>query len=72
MISGIKRQPVRGPHRRVVARLEDTEVLECGHKRAVRPSKTPRARRTRELRRKCETCFAIARRQALEAEARAV
>jgi len=64
VISGIKRQPARGPHRRVVARLENDDVLECGHRaRRYYPDKE---------RRKCPTCFQTQRRRELEAEARAV
>lgn len=73
MISGIKRQPRRGPMRRVSARLENDVLLECGHRaRAERPSRTPRSRRARHERRKCGTCFELQRRRDLEAEARAV
>jgi len=77
MISGIKRQPTRGPHRRVVAHRETTdavlEVLECGHVRwAGRASQAPRARRARPPRRKCVACFRDARRRNLESEARAI
>lgn len=64
MISGIKRQPVRGPHRRVVSRLEREDVLECGH--------TARRYYPDKERRKCSTCFHVRRRLELESEARAI
>lgn len=66
MISGIKRQPTRGPIRTVVSRGERHDGLECGHVVDV-----PR-RRTRTDTRRCPVCRHEQRRRELEAEARAV
>lgn len=76
MISGIKRQPRRGPFRLVVARLEDGDRLECGDVVPVRAAKRrgPQSRERAHPRRRCDFCYwrSRSRRMELEQEARAV